>query len=320
MQAPPGAVWKEDNMTEDPNYQYTAHATPEYNYQKRRLTQPPAPVAQDRFERPVKIFVGFAVALVLCSILAVLLFGLSNLADRRQNAVVAAVEVSITPLVIDSSTPQLTATPEPSRTPWPTVTVSDNREVEPIIKYEVVNVVETVIVEVPVVTEIVIERVITPTGEPTATTDATATVAAWEFIDRRSDQRRANFWGWVGSILAAGLIFGGLAWYIIGMVRAGIDRRLEQASGETELEQVRQAVADQVARHPLADIPAEKRLHIVQLWRAGRSQRFIEQTVYGYTGGDAYEYVKRVIDYHVERGVAPHPAETDGEEAATQAS
>lgn len=186
--------------------------------------QKPAPLPGDRFERPVKIFVGFAVALVLCSILAVLLFGLSHLADRRQTAVVAAVEVSITPTHVASSTPELTVTSEPPST------VLDHRQQKPTIKYtelspvvETVTIIETVIVQVPAITEIVIERVITATGAPTATADAMQILreaqakkaAADIAIQIRKDDarmKRAEFFGSPAFIVTAAvcvaLLFG----------------------------------------------------------------------------------------------------------------
>ena len=276
------------------------------------------PLLVDKFDIPVKIGVGFAVSLVCVMILAVMLYGLGNAADRRQNAVGAAVgasvgEVSITPLAIDTNTPQPSSTPQPSRTPYPTKTAQPTQA-------QAVIVIETVIVERVVVETV--QVIITATPQPwtaSPTPNATATVAAWEFENRRSDERRANFWAWAGSVLAAGLIVGALAWYIIGMIRAAIDRSLKDASDETTAEDIRTVAAEQAQRHPLADIPADKRLHIVQLWRAGRSQRFIEETVFGYTGGTAHDIVARVIEYHAERGVLPYPAEDAPQNDATQA-
>ena len=55
---------------------------------------------------------------------------------------------------------------------------------------------------------------------------------------------------------------------------------------------------------------------IIKHWNDGKSQRYIEQAVYGYTGGDAYAAVKAVVDAHR----FPYPAASNVENTVLHSS
>ena len=235
-------------------------------------------------------FNAFHVVSIICIIIALVVFPALLIRQLRNRPRVSAMEVSITPSAIYTLAPTVTETVTPSAvpnetlTPYPTLTHTATPEIARADK-EVVYIQNFVTVEVTRM----VERIITATPRPVTpspTPNLTATQTEHETVlARRYD-----------SILQLGVFLGVcmVALFLLTLYANGL---YQWATGLADKRRKKLEAEPETPPVPINDWREERqRARIVRLHQRGYSQREIEETVFGYTGGAAHEKVKSVLD------------------------
>ena len=275
----------------------------------------PEPAAAPRPER--RQWNVFHYAAIVCLLIVIIgcPVGVIVALSRSQPAPVGAVvgasgvtrEVSIRQNVVDTSTPEPSTTPMPTRTPYPTITHTATAQKEHTAVFPT---------HTPLVVTVVVERVITTTPLPTYTQqpDPTPTaIPAWlamknhnAEIAMRRDALKMSIAEWFLHPVA-------ITVYAVGVFVLLMRSWASKAPTVEGTEETAEEIAERVPP-PINDWQdVLRRQKIERLYRQGATQRQIEQTVFGYTGGDAYVKVKAVID---ELTTPPPPVEYHGEGVA----
>ena len=205
----------------------------------------------------------------------------------------AALAMTLTPYQPATVTPMPELPTNELPTQWPTFTPTRRPTQEP----------QVYITELVTILEVEVTRVVihTATDQPTTNTprptpNATATEAAFLAKVEHSQTVRREGISWASFIFVSFTVIGSAIWYAIAMIKTAAKRKLEDASGHTDVEDIDNTVS--VDAHPLTDIPSSERAQIRYMHAQGKSQRQIESDVYGFEGGTAHEKVKRVLDFY----------------------
>jgi len=286
---------------------YPAHSTEPYKSQSATNPQEwqtaTSTVKKHHNETPVFIrylFVG-CLALLL-GVTCVGSFYLDEFAHSEQNAPHVVAQYS-------TNTAEPSETPKPTHTPFPTF--SHTIPLSPTVKkgdmtengghvaaYEKKEVLVYTTVEV---TRIV-ERIITHTPVPsTATLTPTRDLAPEYAALALSAEKRANAYEWllfIGVCLLAFMFCG------VALVAAVISIRAQIMAKQPTLDDTEETAEEIRERVPVNDVRRERR--IARLYQRGLSQREIEEIVFGYSGGAAYDEVKRVLEEYNLTTPPPH--------------
>lgn len=218
-----------------------------------------------------------------------------------------ALAMTLTPYQPVTVTPMSEAPTNEPPTQWPTFTPTPYPTDRPQVHItERVTILEVTRVVVHTATDQPTTNTPKPTPNATATAFAiTATEEAFLAKVEHSQTIRREIISWILLVFGSLVVIGSAAWYAIAMIKTAARRKLEDASGHTEAEDIDKTVS--IDAHPLADILSSEQAQIRYMHAQGKSQREIEEEVYGGHGWRKHEKVKRVIDFYFPTPSPPDP-------------
>jgi len=264
-------------------------------------------------------------AAIYCVFLAVVMFAVAVVmivrnASSPSQAIASAATATATAFYPLTNTPKPAEPTSVPPTKRPSLTPTELARPEVVYVTEIVMIPADTLAPAPSYTPYP-----TYTPHPTSGQHVTETIIALQLqydTIELNKARRSDIWAWVLTIggIGAGLFF--IVMLTISVIRSSWvhwrDSKLDKASGETTRDKIETEQREQIPINDMRRDAFRKARIREMLARGVTSQAEIERELFGYTGGDAYYEVGRLMD-EIENETTPLPHSTTDQNATTQA-